>query len=174
MARQEELRIAKDSFFQTIDVEQIPDGNGEVEQLFGDAAAQVDLADGANGSPTQAFGPTPTDPSEVPHGQHRVDAVPLSQERQQFNSPGPVAPMKTTRKTAISKSSVFVGHDENMSAPAGKTPSASAGLSGSSGETKRTKGARIATVSFLSQQMLETSFARAEGASPIPEERSAL
>ena len=82
LARQEDLRIAKERLSsQTIDVEQIPDGDGEVEHLFGDASAQVDLVEGANGSQTQSFGPTSTDPSEVPNGQHQMEAVPLSQER---------------------------------------------------------------------------------------------
>ena len=66
LARQEELRVAKERLsFQTIDVHQFFDRDGEVEHLFGDAAAQDEFVDGVICSQTQAFGPFPTDPSDV-------------------------------------------------------------------------------------------------------------
>ena len=57
---EEELRIAKErAASQTIDVDQLPDGDAEVEEFFNAAQAQVNLVDGPNGSQTQEFARLP-------------------------------------------------------------------------------------------------------------------
>ena len=54
---EEELRIAKERLSsQTIDVDKLPEGNEEIEQLFNAAQEQVILLDGPTGVSAQAFG----------------------------------------------------------------------------------------------------------------------
>ena len=45
------------------DVEQLPDGDEDVEQAFNAAQEQVNLVDGPNGVSAQAFGPTQDGPA---------------------------------------------------------------------------------------------------------------
>ena len=77
---------------QTIDVDQLPGRDVEVEELFNAAQAQVNLVDGPNGSQTQDFAPTPIDPASA------ATAAPASQEVLSLNSPSPAAQNKKNKK----------------------------------------------------------------------------
>ena len=117
---------------QTIDVDQLPDGDVEVEEFCNAAQAQVNFVDGPNGSQTQEFAPIPIDPVAV------SSAAPASQEVFSLNSPSPAALSKKNKTPrASSKSPAPLSYEEAMSppGPAAKIPSGSAGPSGSSGET---------------------------------------
>ena len=112
----EEFIIVKERLSsQTIDVDQISDGEDEVKQLLKATSEQANLVDPLLNAEPEDFGPTPKESMASPGSQQSGDIASLLPQAPKVDTPSPVAKQKRSRGPGKSKSPGPRQIDDQMS-----------------------------------------------------------